>query len=429
MIDLDEAPIAPADAPPLRPLRDGQPHTGEIFGFERADGSRAWIAGNAIPLRRTPGEPPWAVLFSFTDVTERIEGERRFRQVFDGALAGIALVSPDGMFRDVNPALGRILGSTPESLRGRDFSELVLPEDRPLDAAAMARLVGGEEPGHQIDLRLATADRRGIWVAVRRSLVRDGAGRPAYVVMHLVEVTERYALVGTLRDRLATLEELNVALADFAGRASHDLKSPLMAIGGFASTLRDRWHELDDPTREEMLDRVAGATSRAASMVAGLLADAHRAAEGGRGSATQPLPALRAALASAGLADGDVTVAGRWSPVAVPANDLESIFTNVVDNAHHYGRSGSGVLDLRISAQVQDAVLVVTCADSGPGLPEPEQVFQPFFRGPGSERINPHSTGLGLALVRRAIERWGGSATGGRSETGGALIRLYLPLA
>jgi PAS domain S-box-containing protein len=366
------------------------------------------------------------VVCSFTDVTDQLGTERLFHQAFDGAPAGLAMLDLDGVIRTANPATARLAGRPVAALRGLPVDELVHPEDRDRAAAALDRLVAGDEIDHQLDLRFGTPG-GWLWTSVRRSLVRDERGHPAYVVLVVTDVTERHALVTALRDRLATLEDLNVALADFAGRAAHDLKSPLVAMNAFATTLRARWADLDDATREELLERIAGASARASAMVSGMLAEAHRTGVS-HATAADPSAALEAALGNTGVPRSAVAVSGEWPPVAVAATDLVSVFTNILDNARHYGRSADGTLTVRITAAVRDDVLVVDCADAGPGLPDPERMFEPFVRGDGSASANPDSTGLGLALVRRAVQRWGGSATGCTAPGGGALVRLALPL-
>jgi two-component system sensor histidine kinase GlrK len=75
--------------------------------------------------------------------------------------------------------------------------------------------------------------------------------------------------------------------------------------------------------------------------------------------------------------------------------------------------------------------MVIDVTDAGPGIPEGERerIFDPFYGIEGSRDINPDSTGVGLAIVQRAIERWGGHVAALPSRPNGTTFHLELPVA
>jgi len=233
------------------------------------------------------------------------------------------------------------------------------------------------------------------------------------------------ALVDDLRRR-------NAELTAFAWRASHDLKSPMAVIKGMADTITTYEDRLDVQTKHDLLNRIGTAAEQAATMIEGLLALARHAEQAGDGPALTPDPeaVVRGVIDEARLEDVEIDLAGDWPAVALPASDFGSVVQNLVVNASFYGRSADGRLRLRIHAEPHDDCVLVTVADQGRGVPldAAARLFDPFFRGNDSRSFNPRSTGIGLAIVRRTVERWGGTVELAESDVG-ACFRLNLPMA
>jgi signal transduction histidine kinase len=231
------------------------------------------------------------------------------------------------------------------------------------------------------------------------------------------------------------LRQRNADLSMFASRAAHDLKSPLTAIRGLADTLAHRGGHLPEETRAELLRMISSSADRAASMVQDLLAlarydamDEDRATAG----ALDPQGIIEKALGEAAIGGADrVSVRGSFAPVRIPAADLLAVLSNLIDNAAHYGRGPDGQLDLRISAEVTDSRLRIEVEDRGPGIAPEEaaRVFEAFYRPAASLERNPSSTGVGLAIVRRAVDRAQGTVGVVPADPTGAKFVLELPLA
>jgi two-component system sensor histidine kinase/response regulator len=229
------------------------------------------------------------------------------------------------------------------------------------------------------------------------------------------------------------LRRRNTQLSAFAWRASHDLKSPLAVIRGVAETLVLQGSRLDPPTRDDLLNRAARAADQAAKMVDDLLSLAKAGAAPATDPELTPDPeaVVRAAVDTLGVADADLHLAGSdWAPVAVPAPDLATIVARLVENAAWYGRSADGVLRLSLTAAVVLDTLELSVEDQGPGVAPGDvpHVFEPFHRGAGASARNPHATGIGLAVVRRILDRWGGRIELSSPPDRGATFRVVLPL-
>jgi signal transduction histidine kinase len=117
--------------------------------------------------------------------------------------------------------------------------------------------------------------------------------------------------------------------------------------------------------------------------------------------------------------------------VRVSEPDLATAVGVLIDNALAYGSSADGAVRLRIQGVVEGEILQVHVADSGSGI-DPDfapRVFEPFYRGPGAEYQVPGGSGVGLAVARRAIERWGGRIRLTSTGPEGTVFSLQLPVS
>jgi signal transduction histidine kinase len=231
------------------------------------------------------------------------------------------------------------------------------------------------------------------------------------------------------------LRQRNADLTLFASRAAHDLKSPLTAIRGLAETLAHRGGHLPEETKAELLRMISSSADRAASMVQDLLAlarydavDEDRVAAG----AIDPQGIVEKALGAADIGDADlVSVTGSFAPICMPAADLLAVVSNLVDNAVHYGRNDDGRLELRIHGETEDGRLRLSIEDRGPGIAatDADRVFEAFYRPAASLQQNPTSTGVGLAIVQRAVDRSQGTVELVPGQPTGAKFIVEIPLA
>jgi signal transduction histidine kinase len=275
-----------------------------------------------------------------------------------------------------------------------------------------------------------------IWLSVTRGLAplkqlraeisrRDaGTLTPLETVYLPDEVTP---LVATLNDLLARLESALNAQGRFVADAAHELRTPLAAVRLQAQLAR----QTRDPAEHEAsLRQLMAGIDRASHLVEQLLQLARL--EPGAWHDRRETVALddlaRQVVASlsaqADARDIDLGV-GVCEAVTLPghAPSLSAMLANLVDNALRYIPKG-GRVDVEVRATPEAAILSV--ADDGPGIPpeERERVFNRFYRGAGAEIPG---SGLGLSIVKQAVELHGGVIELGESESGGLLARITLP--
>ena len=124
-------------------------------------------------------------------VQELQESEERFRSAFDYAPIGMALVTPDGRWLQVNRSLCEILGYSEAELLATDFQTLTHPEDVPLAEAHINQLLAGKIPSHQMEKRYIHEKGHFVWSFLSISLARDAQDRSMRLIFQIQDITDR----------------------------------------------------------------------------------------------------------------------------------------------------------------------------------------------------------------------------------------------
>jgi signal transduction histidine kinase len=245
--------------------------------------------------------------------------------------------------------------------------------------------------------------------------------------------------LGDSGDRVLTLRDisgqkaLEEAKSLFLATTSHELKTPLTVISGFAATLQHRWHLLDDEQRAAALDAISRRSEILLRMIERLLISS-QVDVGSFRVGIEPV-ALATAMreAAAGLdavSDHRVVVIPPAEPVIVKADPraFEQIVGQLLDNAFKYSQPGS---EVRLEATAEGDNAVVRVMDEGVGIApvDRERVFERFFQGDGIRRATTGGVGLGLFIVRRLVEAQGGTVhVLPRQDGPGTSVEFTLPV-
>ncbi|MFZ1640504.1 MAG: HAMP domain-containing sensor histidine kinase [Candidatus Contendobacter sp.] len=225
------------------------------------------------------------------------------------------------------------------------------------------------------------------------------------------------------------LEQRADYIRNFAAQVSHEFKTPLAAIRGAVELLRDHAATMTVAERERFLSHLDQDAARLDRLVRRLLelarADVMQAMPTDRAEVAAVVRRLAVRYESAGLR---VTVSEPLPPVAVAmAEDvLESILSNLLDNARQHGGDTVTVTVAGPAPSAgSDAALLIEVSDNGPGISAANaaRVFEPFFTTARSRG----GTGLGLAVVRSLLTAHRGAIELGESPAG-TRLRIRLPL-
>jgi two-component system phosphate regulon sensor histidine kinase PhoR len=368
------------------------------------------------------GQPPRFPHSSITDVEALVQALRqmhgqlgeRFTQlrqeraevaaVLEAMVEAVVAADARGRVVTANGALRRLLGYP---------AEAALPELPQLFRAKAAREVvdrlraGEAVAGRELELE-------------GRVLLASGRPLPdGGVVLVLHDLTE--------------VRRLEAVRRDFVTNVSHELKTPLTSISGYAETLLgDR---PDEATAERFLQVILGNARRMQRLVDSLL-DLARIESGGWRPRAEPVGVAAAAREIwAGLdgraAQRQVTFAVEEEgpdPVTAHADPdaLRQVLTNLLDNALRHSPAGGRIT---CRARREGGGVAVEVQDTGAGIAREHlpRIFERFYRADPSRAREAGGTGLGLAIVKHLVEAHGGRVWA-RSELGqGAVIGAFFP--
>ncbi|MBW4983997.1 sensor histidine kinase [Mameliella sp. CS4] len=241
------------------------------------------------------------------------------------------------------------------------------------------------------------------------------------------EVLEREEAEAALRQAQAELVEAGKlsALGQMSAGISHELNQPLMAIRQFAENGAAFLDKGKPEKARANLDRIAGLAARAARIIKNLRAFARNESE--PMGKVDVVAVLNSAveMTEARLKSDGVTL--HWSPASWPAPiwvmggevRLGQVFVNLINNAAD-AMSGQQVKVIEITLVPGDR-LEVRVQDSGPGIADPDKVFEPFY----STKQVGDGMGLGLSISYGLVQSFGGRIRGTNTETG-ALFSVEL---
>ncbi|MEK6327164.1 MAG: PAS domain S-box protein [Actinomycetota bacterium] len=151
-----------------------------------------------ITVSALPADGGYRLNAFLHDISERRKSERalreaeeRFRRSFHDSAAGMALVSTDGKWLQVNQALADLTGYTTKQLTGMSFADITHPDDVDAEVEALDQLVAGERRRYVTEKRYLRKDERLVWVSLSLSPVRDEIGDTLYLISQMQDVTER----------------------------------------------------------------------------------------------------------------------------------------------------------------------------------------------------------------------------------------------
>jgi len=335
---------------------------------------------------------------------------------------GVAVIDAGEHLVYCNGAFAEVAGMRAEQAEGRPILE-VIREPQILELVRGA--IGGEEDLRG-EIQVGGGRRRVFALTVspvstagqQSGMARSSGRMGAVVVLH--EISE--------------LRRLEQVRKDFVANVSHELKTPLTSIQGFAETLLAG--ALDDPEHSRRFVEIIRNHALRLSRLTDDLLKLSRIEAGKLDLEFQPV-SLANLIEAAVEATSPRAEAGRLSltldcPPDLPCvqadpNLLREVLQNLLDNAVQYTPAGGRI---EVSAVLSEGSALVTVADTGIGIPEAEQerIFERFYRLDPARSREMGSTGLGLAIARHIVEAHGGHIGVESSVGRGSKFRFSIPL-
>lgn len=367
---------------------------------------------------------------------EMRQSEAKFRAVFDNAVSGIALVSIDWLFDDVNPAMCRLMGRTREELLGEQRASKMPTAILERAGEIRQTLESGSAWHGSFPLdRPSAAPVHLEWNISRYSL-------PHVYLAIVTDVTERFHAEEQRRQLLASeraarseSERANRMKDDFLATLSHELRTPLSAIVGWSHVL-----QRGNPTQAEMSEGLEAIDRNAkvqTQLIADLL-DVSRISSGKMRLEIETIdPAKMILLAldavQQAIAAKNIRVVRSIDPAAGPVRGdsarLQQVIWNLMTNAVKFTPKGG---EIAVGLERAASNVRITIRDNGEGISEDllPVLFKRFQQGDSSSTRRHGGLGLGLAIVKHLVEMHGGTVAAASDGPGkGAIFTVELPVA
>lgn len=454
-----------------------------VEGFEIehsfAQIGRRTLVINARKLFR-PGNNTNLLLLAIEDVTERknaqqeilrlnadlerrveartlqlSRNEAQLRTIVEHLSEGLAVADLDGHLLHFNRAALDMhgFGGIEESRRhlsefGEIF-ELATMDGTPLpiEQWPLARVLRGETlRGWEVQIRRCKSDWQRIF-SYGGTLVRDADGQPLLAVVTISDITERKRIDAEIRRlnaeleervrrRTAELEGANRELEAFSYSVSHDLRAPLRHIEGFVKLLAEREQGRLDDTSTRYLRTIAAAAAKMSALIDDLLAFSRTGRAELRVQPVSLSRLLEEARQEVTVEPAERDIRWHIAPLPVVMGDpalLRQLWINLLSNAVKYTRQRPEahieVFPVPAGVQLPPGLEVVAVRDNGAGF-DPgyaHKLFGVFQRLHRAEEFE--GTGVGLATVRRIVERHGGQVWAEGAVDHGATFYVALPTA
>ncbi|MHA1247590.1 MAG: PAS domain S-box protein [Candidatus Thorarchaeota archaeon] len=361
--------------------------------------------------------------------------EAKWRSLVEHAPSIISTVDRDGIIRFINrPVYGRKV----EEIIGRPLTDFMSPEDRPLAALILKSIF---EQGQTFVFRSSSTEPDGTtyWFRTHAAPIYED-DKVVLAILMTIDVTDLKRAEDEIRhlnedlsrlveERTAELKAANSELEAFVYSVSHDLRAPLRSIIGFSQALLEDYAEKLGPEGTDFLSRVRGAAERMGQLIDDLLKlsrvtrkELHKEDVDLTQIARQIIEDLRSMEPSR---DVEVRIEDglhAWCDKGA----MRIVLANLLSNAWKFTLYTPHAI-IEMGSQHTNDELVFYVRDNGAGfdMTYADRLFKPFQRLHAADQFE--GSGIGLATVKRIIDKHGGRVWAEGQAGGGATVYFSLP--
>jgi two-component system cell cycle sensor histidine kinase/response regulator CckA len=385
----------------------------------RTDGVAFW---GLLQLIAMPGGEYWLTV---TDIdrnkqvkAELRESDNKFRSVFEQAAMGVARVSLDGAWLEVNKKLCAIVGYSQQALLTKSIQDLTHPEDLEIDQAAVSQLINYEIRTYTKEKRYYNFGGVIVWVKLTMSLVRNINNEPDYFIAIIEDITSQIDKAAKQRALTAQLQQAKKieAVGHLAGGIAHDFNNMLGVILGQAELVIKKLGPNNSLISH--LEGILNAANHSANLTRQLLTFARKQTIEPKvldlnRSVSAMIDMLKRLIGESIVLSWE-PVENIW-PVKVDPTQIDQVLVNLCINSRD-AISGSGKIYISASnctldknytaAQIYKIepgdYVKLSVSDDGCGMDEATlmHIFEPFY----TTKAMGSGTGLGLSSTFGAIK-------------------------
>lgn len=381
-----------------------------VLEGRRKDGARF-----PIEITVTKGESNGNLFFigAIEDLSEKKETQRRLNKqqqmlsiALENSTEALVIANQNGSFIKANNAICQWLDYEREEILSMNLLDITSERHYTSTQTLLSKLANGELNATTKEYQYIRKNGSLVWGLLSMSAIKNDDNVVDMLVAQIVDIDEVKEMAVSLKERNSELEKTNYDLDQFAYIASHDLKSPLNAIKKIACWIEE---DAKDSLSDDVKKNVALIKNRSERMMK-LLDDLLFYSRVGR--IDERLENIELAKMVDELVDVidkpdsfSVGVDVDGGALRVPRVPFELVLRNLISNAikHHDKSQGR----IQIQLVTKSDYYVIRVKDDGPGIPESmqEKVFEMFQTLKPRDKVE--GSGMGLALVKKTVERFG----------------------
>jgi PAS domain S-box-containing protein len=388
-------------------------------------GEWIWVEGEARNLLNEP--ELGAILCNFRDITQRRESkealeksEEKYRTLVNSMAEAVAQIDLDGNIQFVNKSYCDLTGYAYDELIGQNCLTLLIDDidELPKVQRQLASNFSGKTDHYEI--RLKSKSGHYFWVSANAAPLYDNAGKLSGVLATLTDITQR-------KMAAEQIEQMNKEMTDFFYKSSHDLKGPLSSVRGLLELAKE---DVDDEAASQYFGMISQAIDKLSSTVQQVLHTIkvrNSKTELGYIDFEQMIENVEQDLSHMpGIRNLKIHTSVRTSTrFYSDLNIMYSILQNLVENAVKYRDKSKEESWLDLSVEEYEEGIKIIAEDNGIGMSPQVQtrIFEMFFRA----HADSQGTGLGLYIVKKGLEKLGGTIDVDSRENEGTRFIIYLP--
>ncbi|GIK64110.1 MAG: histidine kinase [Chloroflexota bacterium] len=364
-----------------------------------------------------------------------IAEKQRLAAILDGSGDGVIILDADHRVMRINATLSRMIGWMPEYALGR-LHEDIIRWAKPEPTVTLEKAIAEGWPFNATPEEITPLDHTPTTLYVEGDVERlDGLSLSigiAYAPLFFKDGSLRN-IIATVRD-ITRFREAEEMKSTFISVVSHELKTPVALIKGYAGTLRREDAEWDMDTIRRGLNIIEEEADRLTELIENLLMASKIQVEGMVHLEIDEIALdklIRASVERFQTQTNKHTFKVEFPPdfpvILGDPRRLRQVIDNLISNAIKYSPVGG---EVKITGQYDEDWIELTVSDQGIGIrpDEAERIFERFYRSDGSLSRSTPGTGLGLFLARAIIEAHGGTITAtSYPDRKGTTFRITLP--
>ncbi len=332
------------------------------------------------------------------------EQKKELNIIVENSPMGIVLTI-GGKIIKTNKAFTELLGYSEAEFKTLNVKDISLPEDMDASKELMDQMNSGKLDHFSLVKRYIRKDGTSLWAKNSVSAVKNAKGEIEYQVAMIEDITKQKLLEKQKEQLLKELENSNKGLQEYAHIVSHDLKSPLRSISALASWIQEDYKDILDEAGNKNLQLMQEKIGSMDSLIHGILEYSTANSSALDNTEVDLNQVIKEIRESIFIPDHVQLVIPQALPkILCDKIKIHQLFQNIISNAVVHIDKKKGLVE--VLSQENNTNWQFTIKDNGVGIPKKyhKKIFEIFQSIGESER----STGIGLSIVKKIVDRYGG---------------------